>query len=51
MSIVDRNDKKKIFKYPYETLLNFPVESWDEKECPDWLNKLPVIKPGSTGKK
>ena len=35
---------------PYETLLNFPVESWDEKECPDWLMKIPIHKPGSTGK-
>ena len=50
VSIVDRNDKKKIFKYPYETLLNFPVESWNEKDCPDWLKKIPVFKPGSTGK-
>ena len=49
-SIVDRNDKKKNFKYPYETLLNFPAESWDEKECPDWLMKIPIHKPGSTGK-
>ena len=50
-SIVDRNDKKSIFKYPYETLLNFPSESWDEEECPDWLVEIPIIKPGSTGKK
>ena len=50
-SIVDRNDKKSIFKYPYETLLNFPSESWDEAECPDWLLEIPIIKPGSTGKK
>ena len=49
-SIVDRNDKKSIFKYPYETLLNYPSESWPEKECPDWLMKIPIIKPGSTGK-
>tara|TARA_Y100000746_G_scaffold214016_1_gene207001 strand:+ start:78 stop:653 length:576 start_codon:yes stop_codon:yes gene_type:complete len=51
VSIVDRNDKKKIFKYPYETLLNFPVESWTENECPEWLKKIPIYKPGSTGKK
>ena len=50
-SIVDRNDKKKIFPYPYETLLNYPAESWIEEECPDCINKIPVIKPGSTGKK
>ena len=50
ISIVDRNDKLKIFKYPYETLLNFPVQSWHEHECPDWLKKIPIQKPGSTGK-
>ncbi len=49
-SIVDRNDKKMNFKYPYETLLNFPVESWNEKECPDCLMEIPINKPGSTGK-
>tara|TARA_Y100000590_G_scaffold459714_1_gene617467 strand:- start:115 stop:690 length:576 start_codon:yes stop_codon:yes gene_type:complete len=51
VSIVDRNNKTTSFKYPYETLLNFPSESWNEKECPDWLKKIPIIKPGSTGKK
>ena len=51
ISIVDRNDKKKIFDYPYETLLNYPSQSWVEKECPDCINKIPIIKPGSTGKK
>ena len=50
VSIVDRNDKLKIFKYPYETLLNFPAQSWHENECPDWLKKISVKKPGSTGK-
>ena len=51
VSIVDRNNKTSSFKYPYETLLNFPSESWNEDECPDWLKKIPIIKPGSTGKK
>ena len=51
VSIVDRNDKMKIFKYPYDTLLNFPAQSWDEDECPDWLKKIPIQKPGSTGKR
>ena len=51
VSIVDRNDKMKIFKYPYDTLLNFPAQSWNEDECPDWLKKIPIQKPGSTGKK
>ena len=44
VSIVDRNDKLKIFKYPYETLLNFPAQSWNQNECPDWLQKIPVKK-------
>ena len=51
ISIVDRNDKMKIFKYPYDTLLNFPAQSWNEDECPDWLKKIPIQKPGSTGNK
>ena len=50
VSIVDRNDKLKIFKYPYETLLNFPAQSWKEKECPEWLMKIPIREPGRTGK-
>ena len=51
VSIVDRNNKTSSFKYPYETLLNFPSESWNEDECPDWLKKIAIVKPGSTGKK
>ena len=50
VSIVDRNDKKKIFKYSYESLLNLPTESWHKDECPDCLKKISIIKPGSTGK-
>ena len=49
-SIIDRNDKKSFFKYPYETLLNFPAESWVKKECKECFKKIPIIKPGSTGK-
>ena len=51
VSIVDRNDKMKIFKYPYETLLNFPVQSWEKDNCPLCKNNIPLTKPGSTGKK
>ena len=51
VSIVDRNDKMKIFKYPYDTLLNFPAQSWNEDECPDWFKKIPIQKAGSTGKR
>ena len=49
-SIVDRNDKESIFKYSYETLLNFPVKSWEENNLPEHLKNLSIIKPGSTGK-
>jgi len=49
-SIVDRNNKKAIFKYPYETLLNFPAESFELENCPECINNDPIIKPGSTGK-
>ena len=50
ISIVDRNDKTSNFKYEYETLLNFPSKSWNLEDCPDWLKKIPIEKPGSTGK-
>jgi len=51
LSIVDRNDKMKIFKYPYDTLLNFPVQSWKEGDCPECIKNVKITKPGSTGKK
>ncbi len=51
ISIVDRNDKMKIFKYPYETLLNFPVQSFQERNCFECKNNIELTKPGSTGKK
>ena len=51
VSIVDRNDKMKIFKYPYHTLLNFPVQSWEQEQCPHCKNNIEITKPGSTGKK
>ena len=50
VSIVDRNDKKSIIEYPYETLLNYPSESWEASDCPQCKKKIPILKPGSTGK-
>ena len=50
ISIVDRNDKKSIIEYPYETLLNYPSESWEPSDCPQCKQKIPILKPGSTGK-
>ena len=51
ISIVDRNDKTANFQYEYETLLNFPVQSWQEDNCPECKNNVEITKPGSTGKK
>ena len=34
----------------YETLTNINIKTWEEGEIPDWLNKIPITKPGSTGK-
>ena len=50
VSIVDRNDKNSIIKFPYETLLSYPSKSWEVNDCPLCKNNIPVIKPGSTGK-
>jgi len=48
--IVNRSLKNIDFDSRFESLLNFPSESWDENECPEWLLKIPIVKPGSTGK-
>ena len=48
--IVNRSQKNINFNFRFESLLNFPSESWEENECPDWLLKIPIVKPGSTGK-
>ena len=38
------------FGYKYAPLVEVPIESWDENNIPDWLNEIPITKPGSTGK-
>ena len=48
--MVNRSQINLDFKYNFKTLLNFPNVSWEEKECPHCANKIPVTKPGSTGK-
>ena len=48
--IVDRSQKNIVFDARFESLLNFPSESWEESECPEWLLKKQIVKPGSTGK-
>ena len=38
------------FNNRFDSLLNFPSESWEEDKCPEWLMEIPITKPGSTGK-
>ncbi len=49
-SIVNRSNKNLEFYSNFTSLLSLPVESWNESEIPSWLKKIPLIKPGSTGK-
>ena len=48
--IVNRSEKNLDFGYPFISLLNFPSQSWEYVDCPDCLKKIPITKPGSTGK-
>ena len=48
--IVNRSEKNIDFGCPFISLLNLPSQSWEHEDCPDWLKKIPITKPGSTGK-
>ena len=50
-SLVDRSLTQNNFKHEYKTLLDFPIESWEEKDVPDWLDAIPITSPGRSGKK
>ena len=50
-SLVDRSLNKTDFKYDYKSLLELPIESWDEDDMPDWLKQIPITSPGRSGKK
>ena len=50
-SLVDRSLIQNDFKYSYKSLLNLPIESWDESDVPDWLKNIPITSPGRSGKK
>ena len=50
-SIIDRNQSLIDFGYSYKPLLQYPVESWDDGSVPGWLQEIPIIKPGRSGKK
>ena len=34
----------------YFPLVQMEIESWESKDIPDWLDEIPISKPGSTGK-
>ena len=48
--IVNRSQINLDFKFKFESLLNYPSESWEEKNCPHCKNNIKITKPGSTGK-
>ena len=49
-SIVHRSVEDIDFGYIYKPLLNHPVESWDENNIPEWLDKIPMTHRGRSGK-
>jgi len=38
------------FGYEYVPLVNIEIDTWIKDEVPEWLNKINITKPGSTGK-
>ena len=48
--LVNRSDKKLDFGFPFSSLLELSVQSWEESNIPNWLEKIKITKPGSTGK-
>ena len=51
VSIIDRNEKLPNFGYPYFPLIQYPVKSYLESNCPDCNDGKPLYKPGRTGKR
>ena len=49
-SILDRNKKPVDFGFLYKPLVQYPVDSWSSENVPDWLNEIPITKPGRSGK-
>ena len=49
-SILDRNEKPVDFGFAYKPLVQYPVDSWSAEDVPDWLNEIPITKPGRSGK-
>ncbi len=38
------------FGYKYISLCEIEIKTWESNNIPEWLNKIPITKPGSTGK-
>ncbi|MEY3601466.1 MAG: hypothetical protein RL169_710 [Armatimonadota bacterium] len=49
--LVDRSGGKVDFGVPLASVLALNVQSWAPDEIPDWLEAIPITRPGSTGKK
>jgi orotate phosphoribosyltransferase len=49
--LVDRANGKLDLGVPLISALAVDVQSWDPDGLPDWLNAIPISRPGSTGKK
>ncbi|MFM9871968.1 MAG: orotate phosphoribosyltransferase [Fimbriimonadaceae bacterium] len=45
--LIDRAPTEPDFGAPYFASYKVVAESWDESEIPDWLNSIPVTKPGT----
>lgn len=48
--LIDRSGGKVDFGVPLKPLVKMDVISYDPGEVPEWLQNIPVTKPGSTGK-
>lgn len=49
--VVDRSGGKLDFGAPLAATLSMNVVSYAPEELPDWLEAIPITRPGSTGKK
>ncbi len=49
--LVDRSGGALDFGAPLESTLSLTVESYAPDDLPEWLAKIPITRPGSTGKK
>ena len=50
LCIVNRNIEEINFGYNFQSLLNYPIRNYDRNDCPDCLNKIPMIHRGRSGK-